>query len=459
MNASTVLGTTIEFVIIFALVFANGFFVAAEFALVKVRSSQLRPLSKNGGLRVRLAIRATEHLDAVLSATQFGITLASLALGWVGEPFLARRIAPVLAWCGVTDETAVSSFAFGLAFAIITFFHIVLGELAPKSLAIQRAKSISLWTAAPLMFFYWTLYPFIWALNNTANLLLRLVGLGTTNGQQHEGNAFSTDELEYVFSRASHLSPRDALVNRLMVQTLRVRNTTARQIMLPRDKVIALWLDKSLEENLQTARKSGRSRYPVCEGEMDNVRGLILAREWLWQMQTLGERCEFKTLIRPVLDFRLTTPVPVMIERFRSARSHLAVVLDDEHHLAGIVTFEDVLEEIVGDIRDELDLGRGYVFSRKPNSILVHGDMPVRELQAETGWAFEASPNETVGSWMLRHMDNNNPRRNDSVTIGEFRITADEVSGDNRLRRVDITRIEDGDAQEALAQQNPANAA
>jgi CBS domain containing-hemolysin-like protein len=162
-------------------------------------------------------------------------------------------------------------------------------------------------------------------------------------------------------------------------------------------------------------------------------------------MQTLGENCSFSPLIRPVLKFHLTTTVPVMIERFRSARSHLAVVLDDEHHLAGIVTFEDVIEEIVGDIRDELDRGKGFVFSHKPNSIVVHGDMPVRELQAETGWALEASPVENAGDWMKRHMAHY-PRRDDAVTIGEFRVTACEVSTGS-IRRMRIERlVEDDDA-------------
>ncbi|MDR2844938.1 MAG: CNNM domain-containing protein, partial [Puniceicoccales bacterium] len=207
MNTATVLQIALEFLIIFALVLANGFFVAAEFALVKVRTSQLQPLSKTGGWRVRFAIKATEHLDAALSATQLGITLASLGLGWVGEPFLAKRIGPVLNSLGIVDTNTVSSLTFTCALASITNFHLVLGELAPKSLAIQRAKSVSLWTAAPLMIFHGVLYPFIWALNKTANLLLHIVGLGNASENQH---SFSPDELEYVFSHANDLSAGSA---------------------------------------------------------------------------------------------------------------------------------------------------------------------------------------------------------------------------------------------------------
>jgi len=157
-------GITLETVIILGLVLANGFFVAAEFALVKVRASQLRPMAKTGGWRVKLALKATEHLDAALSATQLGITLASLGLGWVGEPYLAHRLEPVLAKFGVTDPAMVSSVSFAIAFAVITFLHIIFGELAPKSLAIQRSKGVVLWVAAPLLGFYYLFFPFIWSL-------------------------------------------------------------------------------------------------------------------------------------------------------------------------------------------------------------------------------------------------------------------------------------------------------
>src|SRR5688572_23629707 len=177
-SMDTFLGITFESLVILLLVLANGFFVAAEFALVKVRASQLRPMAKKGGWRVKIALRAIDHLDAALSATQLGITLASLGLGWVGEPYLAHRLAPLMADWGITDPKMVASVSFAVAFAVITFLHIVFGELAPKSLAIQRSKSVSLWVAAPLMGFYYLFFPFIYVLNGTANLFLRWAGLG-----------------------------------------------------------------------------------------------------------------------------------------------------------------------------------------------------------------------------------------------------------------------------------------
>jgi CBS domain containing-hemolysin-like protein len=432
---TTFFDIALETLVILVLVLANGFFVAAEFALVKVRTSQLRPLAKTGGWRVKLAIKATEHLDAALSATQLGITLASLGLGWVGEPFLAKRIEPLLAQWGIVDQGTIHSVAFAIAFAVITFLHIIFGELAPKSLAIQRAKSVTLWIAAPLLVFYYIFFPFIWVLNGTANRFLRWAGLGPTGEGDH---AFSSEEMEYVFSHARHSHPGDALVNKLMVQSLRVRDTTAQQIMLPRDQVIVLWLDKPIAENLRLAQTSGHSRFPVCEGTLDQVRGMLLVREWLWQLHALGPDASFAPLVRPALEFELKTPIHVMIERFRMARSHLAIVRDAERRLAGIVTFEDVLEEIVGDIRDELDIGLGPVYERTEQAIVVSGSLTMRELQAETGWPFEWQPRETVATWILHH-HGSLPRRGETITVTDYRFTVLEQQGD-RLRRVRIER-------------------
>ncbi len=433
----TFLGIAFELFVIIGLVLANGFFVAAEFALVKVRASQLRPLAKKGkaGWRLRMALWATQHLDAALSATQLGITLSSLGLGWVGEPFLAHRLAPLLADFGISDPKAVSSLSFAFAFGVITFLHIVFGELAPKSLAIQRPKGVSLWTAGPLMLFYYLLLPFIWALNGTANQFLRWAGLGPAGEGEH---SFSNEELEYVFSHARHTHPGDAAINRLMVQSLRARQTQAQQIMRPRDQVVALWLDRPIADNLRTAQTSGHSRFPVCHGSLDDIRGLLLIREWLWQISLLGPDATFEPLVRPVIRFELTTPLHTMIEKFRLSRSHLAIVLDAERKLAGVVTFEAVLAEIVGDIRDEFDIASGPIYERTDNAIVVAGGFTIRELQAETGWPLEWQPRETVGAWAQR-LAGGLPKRGDQFVSGEYRLNVLECSAE-RVRRVRVTR-------------------
>jgi len=424
-----------QLLVILLLVCANGFFVAAEFAIVKIRASQLKPLLKTGDWRVGMALRAVNHLDACLSATQLGITLSSLGLGWLGEPFLAKWLQPLFADMGVTSTAAQHSLAFGVAFTIITFLHIVFGELAPKSLAIQRPKHVSLWVSAPLMLFYYLFFPFIYVLNGTANMFLRWAGLPPASESDH---GFSSDELEYVLSHSRHVHTSDALINKIMVRSLRLRDVTAQQVMLPKDKVTALWTDRPLKENLAIAQSSGHSRFPVCEGTLDSVVGMVLVKEWLWQIQALGAEATFQPLIRPVLTFTVRTPLPSMIELFRSSRSHLAVVFDADENMAGIVTFEDVLEEIVGEIRDELDIEKGPIYEHTENSIVVDAKLPMREVRAETGWDVDFQPRESVEKWVIR-LAERIPARYEEIVSGEFRIQVLQVHAGG-IRRVRITR-------------------
>jgi len=424
-----------QLLVILLLVCANGFFVAAEFAIVKIRASQLKPLLKTGDWRVGMALRAVNHLDACLSATQLGITLSSLGLGWLGEPFLAKWLTPLFAEMGVTTAAAQHSLSFGVAFTIITFLHIVFGELAPKSLAIQRPRAVSLWISGPLIVFYYLFFPFIYVLNGTANMFLRWAGLPPASESDH---GFSSDELEYVLSHSRHVHTSDALINKIMVRSLRLRDVTAQQVMLPKDKVTALWTDRPLKENLAIAQSSGHSRFPVCEGTLDSVVGMVLVKEWLWQIQALGGEASFQPLIRPVLTFTVRTPLPSMIELFRSSRSHLAVVFDADENMAGIVTFEDVLEEIVGEIRDELDIEKGPIYEHTENSIVVDAKLPMREVRAETGWDVDFQPRETVEKWVIR-LAGRIPERYEEIGFGEFRIQVLQVHTGG-IRRARITR-------------------
>lgn len=423
-----------QLLVILLLVLANGFFVAAEFAIVKIRASQLKPLLKTGDWRVPLALRAVTNLDACLSATQLGITLASLGLGWLGEPFLAHWLEPLFESFGISSPAARHSLSFGVAFTTITFLHIVFGELAPKSLAIQKPKGVSLWVSGPLILFYYLFFPFIYVLNGAANWFLKLAGLEPATEGDH---GFSSDELEYILSRSRHSHPGDALINKIMVRSLRLRETTARQVMIPREKVIALWLDKSPAENFRIAQACGHSRYPVCDGSLDNVVGMVLVKEWLWQSLALGPETSFQPIIRPVLTFTLKTPMHVMVQLFRSSRSHLAVVLGEEDAMAGMLTLEDVLEEIVGEIRDELDIEKGPIYEQTENSIVVDADLSVRELRAETGWNFEWKARENIGQWTLRHLGRL-MQRGEVVRVGDYEITALEVHAFG-LRRVRVT--------------------
>jgi CBS domain containing-hemolysin-like protein len=418
------------------LIVANAFFVATEFAFVKIRGSQLKtmrvPGKKNWPLG--LAIRVSNHLDRYLSATQFGITLTSLALGWVGEPFVAKWISGPLGHAGIHSTEAVATISLTLAFAVITFLHIVLGELVPKYFAIQRPRSVVLWVAAPLFIFYHIGYPFIWLLNRTANRLLLLMGIPPAKEFDH---GFNQEELKHVLMNSRHVHPSDEFVNKIMLKALRLKETTAEQVMLPREELVVLWRDKTLEENLMIAQKSGYSRLPYCGDSLEQVLGVIHVKEMLWQYQALGVATDLKAIVRPVLTFMAKTRLPAMVELFRRSRNHLALVLNAEEELLGLVSFEDVLEELVGDIRDEFDIEKGPFFERNKDSVTVDADLPLRDVAVETGWPLVAETNETVEKWALRQWGGRSPHSGAQLTVGAFVLTATEV-GPRRIRRLRI---------------------
>src|SRR5476649_1966267 len=266
-------------VVILLLIAANAFFVATEFAFVKIRESQLKSMRVKGkkDWRLGLALRVTKHLDRYLSATQLGITLTSLGLGWVGEPVVAHWLEGPLAAEGIVSSAAVISISFAVAFAAITFFHIVLGELVPKYFAIQRPRTVVMWFAAPLVLFYHVCYPFIWVLNRTANRLLIWMGIPPTKEFDH---GFNQEELQYVLMNSRHVHPSDQLVNKIMLKAIRLKETTAEQFML--------WRDHALADNMTVAQKSGYSRLPFCGETRDQVLGVIHVKELLWQYQLLG---------------------------------------------------------------------------------------------------------------------------------------------------------------------------
>jgi len=421
--------------IILFLIAANAFFVATEFAFVKIRSTQLKTMRVKGRKNwpLGLALRVSSHLDRYLSATQFGITLTSLALGWVGEPVVADWLEGPLAQWGIVSPGAVVTISFAVAFAAITFFHIVLGELVPKYFAIQRPRSVVLWVAAPLVLFYHIGYPFIWLLNRTANRLLMWMGIPPTKEFDH---GFNQEELQHVLMNSRHVHPSDEFVNKIMLKALRLKETTAEQVMLPREQVVVLWRDKSLADNMAIAQKSGYSRLPFCGDTQDQVLGVIHVKELLWQHEALGDQTSLTAIVRPILTFMARTKLPSMLELFRRSHNHLALVLNTDEEMLGLVSFEDVLEELVGDIRDEFDIEKGPFFERSKDAVLVDADLPLRDLAVETGWPITTHTTETVEQWAMRHWGRV-PQNGAQLEVGPFQLTATEV-GARRIRRLRV---------------------
>lgn len=348
----------ISILITLLFVFLNGFFVAAEFAIVKVRSSQLELKAQSGSRAAILSKRIVSHLDAYLAATQFGITISSLALGWIGEPVVSKIIIDVLSLFGLTFEPfsllginiTIHTISIGVAFFLITTLHIVLGELAPKSLAIQRSEQTTLFVAYPLHGFYWIIRPFIWMLNGIANLVLKLVGLHTVSEQE----TYSSDELRYLVDQAKESGNVDSAEFDIIQNAFDFSERTARQIMVPRTQVVAIDANDYDEKTLEFVIEEGYSRIPCYEDNIDNTIGVVHLKDILKKMRINGT-VDIRSIIRPVSFTPETKRVGQLLKEFQVKHQQIAMVLNEYGGVEGVISMEDILEELVGEIQDEYD--------------------------------------------------------------------------------------------------------
>ncbi|HEY8966785.1 MAG TPA: hemolysin family protein [Candidatus Methylacidiphilales bacterium] len=440
--------------VVLLLVLTNGYFVATEFAMVRVRATQLRPLVKAGDWRARIAYRLVQNLDRFVSAVQLGVTFMSLGLGWLGEPLVEAVVDPWIApfkpFMGEHAEWLYHTLSFLAAFGLTSSLHIVLGELVPKNVALYHPRSLLLWCAPGLLVFYYVFFPFIWVLKTAAGWILRLVGIRKSGGEDH---GISPEELQHVLAASSHSHPSDVLINQIMMKALRLKETTAEQVMVPRESVAVLWRDASLQENLNFAQRSGYSRLPVCGVGKGDILGVLMVKELLWQYTVLGKQTEIAPLVRPALTFLPKTKLPTMLELFRKSRNHLAVVLDPQDRMVGIVSFEDVLEELVGDIRDEFDIEKGPIYELSDTAALVDAGMLLRDLENETGWPLHAKGRETVREWAVAKFGHPPAKRaqidvpdpNSSILV---RLIAEEV-GAQGLRRLRLLKLKPAEETES----------
>lgn len=334
------------------LVLANGFFVAAEFALVAVRRSRIDQLASEGDASAKVVQKALKHLDRYISGTQLGITLASLALGWIGEPALASLIDNGFAQLGISAPSAVahSAAAITTAFLIITFLHIVLGELAPKSIALTKPESVSKLIARPLILFSTLTYPGIWLLNGAANLVLKLFGIQPVSELVH---VHSSEELRFLVMQSRASGALDETDSAMLAGVFDFHEKKARDIMRPRIEIVALPEDATAEVVWKLLRAERYSRYPVYRDTLDDVMGVFLAKDlWLYDGSKPFVLAEH---IRPTLYVPDNRPAERVLDDLRRTRAHMAVVLDEYGGTAGIVTLEDLIEEVIGDINDEYD--------------------------------------------------------------------------------------------------------
>src|SRR5215218_5467212 len=416
------------------LVVANGFFVATEFAIVKVRSTRLQALADDGRPGAANALKMTERLDAYLSATQFGITLASLGLGWLGEPafahlleLLLERVVPESAAVGLSHTIAVA-----ISFAIITFLHIVLGELAPKSLAIQRAEAVTLGVALPMRAFYFLFYPGIWLLNGMAGKVLKLFGLQQA-GESHE--AHNEDELRVILHSSAQAGAITTARAELLERALEMAQKTARQVMVPRSQVRYLDLEESLEKNIADARAAGHTWQPVCRGDMDHVEGMVNAKD-LFFLLSRDELTSLAQVQRPVLFVPETATLEQLLSEFRRRRQ-MALVVDEHGGTSGLVTLADVVAEVVGDVAE---LGRrvGEVRVLPGGRLELPGTTQLDDLEDRLDVTFELDEDEegevtTIAGYLMAKLGRI-PEKGDTLRLDLWRIQVEEVDGPRVVR-------------------------
>ena len=370
----------ISILITLLFVFLNGFFVAAEFAIVKVRSSQLELKAQAGSRAAALSKKIVTHLDSYLAATQFGITIASLALGWIGEPVVSKIIKEVIGLFNIELAPSVlSTVSLITAFIIITILHIVLGELAPKSLAIQRSEQTTLAVAYPLHGFYWICRPFIWLLNGIANLVLKMVGLHTVSEQE----VYSSDELRYLVDQAKESGKVDSTEFDIIQNAFDFSERTARQIMVPRTQVVSIDVNDYDEKTLEFVIEEGYSRIPCYEDNIDNTIGVVHLKDILKKMRISSGNVNIRSIIRPVSFTPETKRIGQLLKEFQVKHQQIAMVLNEYGGVEGVITMEDILEELVGEIQDEYDNEIPFVEQTGENTYSVIATAAISDINDE----------------------------------------------------------------------------
>lgn len=357
------------------LVILNGLFVAAEFAIVKVRATQVETKSLSGNRLAKNALRIINHLDAYLSATQLGITLSSLALGWIGEPVVARLISRILEFFHLQlQENLLHQVSLVTAFTLITFLHIVFGELAPKSLAIRFPERTTLLLAVPLHAFYTLFRPFIWVLNNFANLVLKMFGVPLIYGH----DTHTEDEIRLLLAESKKSGTINTTEHELLENVFKFDDRLAEQIMTPRTKIVGIRADATLQEALEVIIKEDYSRLPVYEESLDNIIGILHAKDVIKNLN--NPNASVVSLMRKPYQVSERKSINVLLREMQKKRIQMAVVLDDYGGTAGIVTMEDILEEIVGDIQDEYDNELPVVQQKSENEFIVNALANIEEV-------------------------------------------------------------------------------
>ncbi|WP_207591097.1 CNNM domain-containing protein [Halomontanus rarus] len=444
------------------LVFLNGFFVAAEFAFVRIRSTRVDAMAEEGGRTAGMVKEAMENLDDYLAVTQLGITLASLSLGWIGEPAVAALISPILE--GFLPEDAIHLTAVILGFSVITFLHVVFGELAPKTIAIQEAERIALIVAVPMKFFYYLFIPGIIVFNGTANFFTRMIGISPAS---ESAETLSEEEIMLIVGRSGDHGTVATDEVEMIEAVFDLDDTITREVMVPRPDVVSVPATLSLAELRTVVGDTGHTRYPVLDEENDDqIVGFVDTKD----IVRAGERGDADgttvtagDLARDLLVVPETRPINELLVEFQDQQGQIAAVIDEWGAFEGIVTVEDIVEVLVGDLRDEFDRvdDEPSIDELEGGSYSIDGGTPIQRVNETLETEFESDEVETIGGLVLSHLGRA-PAVGDSVEQADHVLRVDEVDG-ARISSVtidvphetkpkdggkNVENVEDGDGRE-----------
>ena len=420
----------INIFLVIILIAFTAFFVSSEFAIVKVRTSQLEALIADGNKKAVAAKRVTTHLDEYLSACQLGITITALGLGWLGEPTVESLLIPLFQRFEIPESIA-HVISFLIAFAVITYIHVVIGELAPKTVAIQKAVDITLSVAKPLILFYKLMRPLIWVLNGSALLIVKMLGMERVSESEL---AHSEEELRILLSESYESGEINQSEYKYMSNIFEFDDRVAREIMVPRTEIIAINADASLREILEIVKEEGFTRYPVIEEDKDNIIGFINIKELLTDCvyQNCPEDAPVPKYLKPIIRVIETIPIHDLLVIMQKERSHMGILSDEYGGTAGLVTVEDILEEIVGEIRDEFDKDEiAEVRKMDEGHYLLDAKILLDDVNELLNIHIDEEDIDTLGGWFLsKKMD---VQQGDSVMEQNVTFTVSEIEGHHIL--------------------------
>lgn len=423
----------LDALLILFIVALNAFFVAAEFAIVKVRSTQIEPLAVRGNWRAKVARRVITHLDLYLSAVQVGITMTSLALGWVGEPVIASRLLPFFRDLGITNEQLVHAISFAVGFGIITSLHIIFGEQAPKWVAIQKATTTTLWLAYPLTLFTTIFKPFIWMLNASVNGVLWLMGF---RGVQSSELAHSQEELRLILAREQTGSATEKTI---VLNALDFRRKQARHCMVPRTEMTTLCLTDPVAENLSIMRSNKFSRFPVYKDTVDNIIGLVYTKDIFKQDKDHSPAFTLEGVLRDATFLPETASLEKVLETMLARKTHMVILADEYGGTAGLITLENVLEELVGPIQDEFDREAPEVIKLSDAEYLMDASMTTNEVEQLFNQELSPLDIRSIGSFVLEQLGHI-PESGERVTVNGVEFTVEQVT-DRVIDRIRVKRM------------------